>query len=263
MRTSGARAARPNSGSDLPTTAHRGRGGQRRLHRQLGPWTTLAQDATHIFLLVRTDKPAKNWGRRQLSAGDMTIRHPRASHPQHRGRRGLLRGVPRKRAYRAPNMVRGAQQRLDDREACSASSASSSTAPSKANTPWRARAGGRRTPGVCSTAIGFVDRYTKLALERSRPRYALRPLSSRSSAAKPWGAGCVHAQSSALKPIHAWPTCSWTSWAPTAARRDRSNWRPGGCADFVLQRPPDLTILAAAAEIQRNILAANVLKLPA
>ncbi len=80
-------------------------------------WTTLAQDATHIFVLVRTDKSAKKQQGISFLLADLKIaRHHRAADRQHRRRGGVLRGVLRRRARAVREPRRPAQRGLEHRQ---------------------------------------------------------------------------------------------------------------------------------------------------
>ena len=117
-------------------------------------WTTLAHNATHIYLLVRTDKTGEEAGGHQLPArrSDVAGRHG-APDPQHRRRRGVLRGLLRRRARAARQPGGTARTRAGTSpRPCSASSASSSAARRHRSThsascvPWPTRAACSTTP---------------------------------------------------------------------------------------------------------------------
>ena len=108
----------PNAGSDLASLATSAvPDGDDFIVNGQKIWTTLAHDATHIYLLVRTDKAGEEAGRHQLSAGRREIAgdHDTAD-PQHRRARGILRGVFRERARAAGQPGRRTQPGLDRRE---------------------------------------------------------------------------------------------------------------------------------------------------
>jgi alkylation response protein AidB-like acyl-CoA dehydrogenase len=112
----------PNAGSDLAglrTEAIAGRDaeGDHFVVNGQKIWTTLAQDANHIFMLVRTDKAA----RKQEGISFLAVRPAHAGHhgaadPHAGGRAGVLRGVLRQRARAGGEPGRQAAWRLDDRE---------------------------------------------------------------------------------------------------------------------------------------------------
>ena len=178
----------PNAGSDLASlqTAAVVDGDELVINGQK-IWTSLAHDATHIYMLVRTDKTAK---KKQLGISlvladvktpGITVRPIRNI----AGTRNSARFSSTTCACRERESCRQAERRLDDRQGAAVVRAAHHRQPRRPAYALRRLELIARAKGLFADS-GFADRYTALALDIQDWAHCSAASSNRSSAASRW-----------------------------------------------------------------------------
>jgi alkylation response protein AidB-like acyl-CoA dehydrogenase len=229
-------------------------------------WTTLAQDATHIFLLVRTDKNAKKQEGISFLLADMktpgiTVRPVRNIAGNEDFCEVFFDNVRVPRSQRVGEL----NKRLDDRQGAAQLRTHLPRQPeAERSTPWSACAKLPELLGMFDDPV-FVDRYTKLRLDVADLGTLYSRYIEKVKRGEPLGPD--------VSMLKVFATDTFSNLAdllvesrrlPAAAQRATSMSR-AACIDVLTTwfnaRPA--TIYGGSNEIQRNILATHVLQLPA